>query len=208
MGRLSIDKATWARIRAAWEHDPRLSFAEAGAPYGANKQTVHARAHREGWAKQAQSGELARKAHAVADAAGPVPAAKPEPKAAPKAKLGRAEREAALRAQQEQRAAQAAQEAMLRAARAAQAQPSAEQREAAEDNAVALRAAVLQRHRTEWAIARKRVYEAARKGDFELAKLGKITSEALKIVQDGERRAWGLDTGGDGEYTVIIERKS
>ena len=31
--------------------------------------------------------------------------------------------------------------------------------------------------------------------------------EALKIVQDGERRAWGLDTGGDGEYTVIIERK-
>jgi len=78
------------------------------------------------------------------------------------------------------------------------------------ETAVALRAKIIERHRKEWDGARNFVYKAIQQGDFEKAKLGKITAEAIKIIQDGERKAWGLDDdrGGDkGQVTVVIERK-
>ena len=82
-------------------------------------------------------------------------------------------------------------------------------RELVVDHAVSIRAAVLDRHRKEWAAPRKLVYEAVTKRDFELAKLAKITSETLQIVQVGECRAFGLNhdsRGQDGGTVVLIER--
>jgi hypothetical protein len=78
-----------------------------------------------------------------------------------------------------------------------------------------VRAKILERHRQEWAAPRKIAYEAIKKGNegsiaaaFEQAKLAKITSEVLRNVQDGERKAWGMDRGELGEkVTVVIERE-
>lgn len=84
-------------------------------------------------------------------------------------------------------------------------------KEIALDHAVDLRASVLDRHRKEWAAPRKLIYEAATKRDFELAKLAKITSETLQIVQVGECRAYGLDhaaRGGTGGTVVVVEREA
>ena len=78
--------------------------------------------------------------------------------------------------------------------------------EAVERAADAL-AAVIQRHKSEWERHWRIVEEALESGDFEAAKLAKITAETLRLRQDGERRAWGLDgkaeTGRGGEALEI-----
>lgn len=81
--------------------------------------------------------------------------------------------------------------------------------DAAEETAVQLRAQVLERHRKEWNVPRALVNEAVKARSFDKAKLAKITSETLKIVQDGERKAWGIDSGPDGQtkVQVVIERE-
>lgn len=81
--------------------------------------------------------------------------------------------------------------------------------EAADETAVELRAKVLERHRKEWGIPRGLVNEAVKARDFNKAKLAKITSETLKLIQDGERKAWGIDSGPDGatKVQVVIERE-
>ena len=78
--------------------------------------------------------------------------------------------------------------------------------QAREQTAVDLRAQVLDRHRKEWAAPRQLSYEAVKARDFEKAKLAKITSETLKIIQDGERKAWGLDVAAEKAVTVVVER--
>jgi|GEM_PF-944284 hypothetical protein len=73
--------------------------------------------------------------------------------------------------------------------------------------ATELRAKVLDRHRKEWNAPRTISYEAIKERSFDKAKLAKITSETLKLIQDGERKAWGIDAGGDNtNVTVVIER--
>lgn len=81
--------------------------------------------------------------------------------------------------------------------------------DAAEQTAVELRAKVLDRHRKEWDAPRKLSYEAIKDRNFDRAKLAKITAETLKLIQDGERRAWNIDSGPDGasKVTVVIERE-
>lgn len=79
--------------------------------------------------------------------------------------------------------------------------------ETAEETAVELRARVLERHRKEWNVPRALVSEAVKARDFGKAKLAKITSETLKIIQDAERKAWGVDSGSDTKIQVVIERE-
>lgn len=72
---------------------------------------------------------------------------------------------------------------------------------------------MLERHLREWMIPRSLSAEAVRNRrsdparSFETAKLAKITAETLQIVQNGERKAAGLD-GKDQEkgHTVVIDR--
>ncbi len=74
--------------------------------------------------------------------------------------------------------------------------------------------ALLERHRREWLAPRAMSSEAVKIRDsdpvkaFERAKLAKITAETLKLVQDGERKAFGLDVGVDVPkgHVVVIER--
>lgn len=71
---------------------------------------------------------------------------------------------------------------------------------------------LLERHRKEWTVPRALSAEAMRHRDtnpikaFEFAKLAKITAETMKIMQDGERKAHGLDKPDSGGSVVVIER--
>lgn len=73
------------------------------------------------------------------------------------------------------------------------------------------REALLARHREEWKVPRGLASEAVKmrtadpSKSFERAKLAKITAEALTLVQNGERRAHGIDRA-DGDHTLIVER--
>ena len=60
------------------------------------------------------------------------------------------------------------------------------------DRAAAAKAAVIARHKQEWADHQKWIDSALADGNFEAAKLAKITAETIRIRQDGERRAWGI----------------
>lgn len=55
------------------------------------------------------------------------------------------------------------------------------------------RMAVVDRHRREWDEHQQLIQDAIANGDFEAAKLAKITAETVRIRQDGERKAWSLD---------------
>ena len=82
-------------------------------------------------------------------------------------------------------------------------------KEAATEFAVDIRAQVLDRHRKEWAAPRKIAYEAVQRGDFEKAKLAKITAETLTLIQGGECRAYGINhetRAADGQTVVVVER--
>lgn len=79
--------------------------------------------------------------------------------------------------------------------------------ERAEAIAVRKRAEILARHRNELNAVRQVTYAAIKSKDFELSKVGKINAEAITIIQNAERKAWGLDKGdGEGNHTIIIER--
>lgn len=70
---------------------------------------------------------------------------------------------------------------------------------------------VLERHKAEWSVPRTMASEAVRlratnpMQAFERAKMAKITAESLKIIQDGERRAHGIDKP-DGDHTLLLAR--
>jgi hypothetical protein len=81
--------------------------------------------------------------------------------------------------------------------------------ELAESAALDVRARVIDRHRKEWSAPRKLAYEAIQSGNFERAKLAKITSETLTLIQSGECRAYGIDfksKTGEGGTTIVIDR--
>lgn len=73
------------------------------------------------------------------------------------------------------------------------------------------RDALLARHKAEWKIPRTMANEAVLlrttnpMAAFERAKMAKITSESLQIIQNGERRAHGIDKP-DGDHTLVVER--
>ena len=72
------------------------------------------------------------------------------------------------------------------------------------------KAAVINRHREEWTRHQAIIDEAIASNDFERAKLAKITAETLKIRQEGERKAWGIqdktETEVSGGLTIQWEK--
>lgn len=74
------------------------------------------------------------------------------------------------------------------------------------ERAADAKAEVMLRQRLEWERHQKLMEEALEAGDFDKAKLAKITAETLKIRQEGERRAWGIqdkaETGISGGVSI------
>jgi hypothetical protein len=74
---------------------------------------------------------------------------------------------------------------------------------AADEKSAEQRAGLLVKHRGEWNVARGLLQHSLGRNpdgsrgqpDMGLAKQAKVTAETLKLIQDGERKAYGLDTG-------------
>lgn len=75
-------------------------------------------------------------------------------------------------------------------------------------------AALLERHRKEWSACRALAAEAVRIRDsdpvksFERAKLAKILTEQMDIMQKGERRAWGVEDHDAPKGSVVVIERS
>jgi hypothetical protein len=67
------------------------------------------------------------------------------------------------------------------------------------DEAVEIRARVIEKHRSDWKEHRNQFDIADIARDFELGKSAKITAEMIKIRQEGERKAYGLDEQSNGQ---------
>lgn len=70
---------------------------------------------------------------------------------------------------------------------------------------------LLERHQREWAGPRRQLYEALKGKDFGGLKIAKIATEAMRNIQDGERKAFGIDkpllpNDGDGILLVREQR--
>lgn len=76
---------------------------------------------------------------------------------------------------------------------------------AAIDRAADAKAAVMVRHKEEWERHQALIDEALAEGDFDKAKLAKITAETLKIRQEGERKAWGIQDKAGTEVSGGLE---
>lgn len=72
---------------------------------------------------------------------------------------------------------------------------------AALDRAADAKAAVIMRHKAEWEQHQQLIRQAVESGDFDAAKLAKITAETIKIRQEGERKAWGIQDKAETELT-------
>ena len=67
------------------------------------------------------------------------------------------------------------------------------EKSAALDAAAAKLAAKIEQHKTEWDAPRKTAYEAFNERDPAKMRMAKNFAETLKVIQEGERRAWGLE---------------
>lgn len=196
INRLSAED--WAAARALWEADPTMTYEALGERIGQTRSTVYKYAKRNGWEKLTNSADLAKKASAAADRV-----AVSAREVAVEDGNGNIDGNAETWGGNELSPKKASSTAERKAA----VQPSTEEVQQA---AVAMRAEIIERHRKEWSVSRGLVGEAVKQRDFDRAKLAKITSETLKIIQEGERKAWGLDAvdpGAEaGKTVVVIER--
>jgi hypothetical protein len=84
---------------------------------------------------------------------------------------------------------------------------------ASKPDPAALRAAVIERHQRELQGARALLYEAIKGKNHEKAKLAKTAAEAVKIIQQAERDAYGLDKEPEKDPSdpesnkIVIERE-
>jgi hypothetical protein len=196
MARASISKEQWAAAKTVWENDPSVTFAELAENLGTSRQTVQLQAKRNGWQRRLDMAAVAARAHAEADSKFtqlPVDASSGA------ADVYAESPETGMRARIERVTPQVP----------ANASPE-EAGQAVEKAAVDRRTEVLNQHRKEWIGARSQIYNALKTQDIDLAKRAKILAEALKVLQDGERRSWGLDNeqkpGGSG-VSITINRK-
>lgn len=178
---MALPEEQWLAARMRWEADPTVSGADIARDLGVSRNAVNQRIKREEWKRVSDQKDLARRAYDRAD-------------------------EEAARQQREERARE-----LVAAGREREAAAERARAEQTVEVAVDMRATILGRHRKELDGARNLVYEAIKGKDFDKAKLGKITAEALVIIQNGERKAWGLDSedkgGNGGEVKVVIERR-
>lgn len=164
------DEIDWNRARILWEADPKLSQAALARMINVSKEAVSKRCRSEKWTKIDKQREVA------------------------KVVRHRAQQRADERTTDVPSQNPAHEDPGPFLTEHPEAPPPAEVGASlGVDTAVEMRAQILERHRREWNGARNHVYKAIQGADFEKAKLGKITAEAIKIIQDGERKAWGLD---------------
>lgn len=170
----------WLAIRAAYEADAKSTFTSVAREFNVGVDVVKRRAYDEDWQKATADtlAGMSEKAHMLAD-----------------------------RAAQHLSGEDTGPEIDAGGDAPQDSEPEQSGEEFSQKVGAEKRAEILHRHRKEWAAPRKLSYEAVNNRDFDRAKLAKITSETLQIIQSGERKAWGLDKASEGDgVTVVIER--
>lgn len=193
MARLTRDE--WAEVRAEWEASPRQGLtwllASAGGRWNITEEPLRHRRAAEGWTKRGGMVEVVRRARQGADRLSAA-SAQAEADAAAAGDVGSGEAEVGHDAPKTR-----AQDAAPAIGAAPVVAPAARPAGLADDAAVEMRTRLISMHRDEWKAARALVYKAMREGEsavgFDKAKFAKITTESLKNIQEGERRAWSLD---------------
>jgi hypothetical protein len=178
-----VSDQRWLELQALWEREPKEDHGTIAKRAGVSRERVRQKAIEMGWQRRADLQHVVQVAHLKADA--------------------------------HFLPAQAPGEDVQQAPAAARPPegPSARVEAAADERSAELRADITIRHRNEWRVVRGLLQEAVQKRDMPKAKLAKVTAETLKITQDGERKAWGMDApeaaGGAGTATVkvVIERE-
>ncbi|MGT2509758.1 hypothetical protein [Cupriavidus basilensis] len=177
----------WVLARARWEAEPQMTFSDVALLLGISKQAVAKHAQQFDWRRRLDMPTIAARAHEKADRAIEQDADRSQPQApqvvAPSpvfAKLSRHEIPA---------------DATLEQAR-----------KISQDAAIDERVELLTRHRREWGAVRNLAYAAIKSKDLMEARTAKTVAEAIKTLQDGERKAWGLDSGEEGPVKVTVVR--
>lgn len=189
MANNKIKADDWAIARARWEGEPRCSYTDLTVSLGISKQAIAKRAAKEGWRKMANMAAIADKAHAAAD--------------------NDMSREAALLSKNPIMVDDLCRQKLVVVPSVATGANTTPEMLAqrVEDAAVAARAQILTRHRSEWPAVRNQIYKALKSQDYQAARLAKSAAETLKLAQDGERKAWDLDAVGDEKaICTVIER--
>lgn len=183
----------WILARARWEAEPQATFSDVAGWLGISKQGVQKHAKSFGWQKRLDMQTLATRAHLKADAQCD----------------GTIEQDAG---DGQPQALQVVAPGTFSSGLSKPSIPTdatlEQARQISEDAAVDERVELLARHRREWNAVRKLTYAAIETGDLTDARMAKTTAEAVKTVQDGERKAWGLDSGDERPAKVIVERRS
>lgn len=78
-----------------------------------------------------------------------------------------------------------------------------EKKAAAVEAAADRKASVIQGHRDAWPDIKELNRRAIAENDFDLAKLAKISAETERLIQDGERKAWGIADKVEGELPGV-----
>ncbi|MCY0856872.1 hypothetical protein [Cupriavidus sp. D39] len=181
----------WVLARARWEAEPQMTFSDVAVLVGVSKQAVSKHAKRCGWHKHLDMPTLVAKAHAKADE-----------------QTVRTIEQDAGGSQAEAR--QVVAPSMFFAGLSRPALPADASHEQARqittDAAVDARAELLTRHRREWGAVRNLAYDSIKSKDLDKARTAKTAAEAVKTIQDGERKAWGLDSGDEGPVKVTVVR--
>lgn len=191
MARKEITAEQWKFARAQWEAEPLMTHAQVGDQLCVSKQAVQKRAKAEGWQKRINIQQAAEQAYEVADAALSGSGGENENLAAPAFK----------------RAPVVVDSVPVNQPGRTEPLSDFERHALAQETAVKKRAEILERHRLEIRAPRSLIIEALREKDFGKAKTAKAAAEALKVIQDAERKAWGFDRDDNKEKpTVIIQR--
>jgi hypothetical protein len=188
MAKSKISPEVWAAARLRWETEPPCTYNDLVETLGVSKQAVAKRAHKDGWAKQLDMARVVEMAHQRADRQSTAASAEHAHTLSPQAPV-----------------------VVHPELSKGSLDPTPESRhEIDQSAAVAARAAVLERHRSEWVAARNLLYAAIKAKDFELSRVAKNVVESMKKIQEGERDAWDLVAGAGAKPTlqIIVERSS
>lgn len=192
MEKLKKEDGRWLDARVRWAADPRMTFVDVGEMLGVSKQAVARHANRYGWAKGPDARAIAARAQVRADEMSAQGMAQDAEPGAPCDASVVASGPLLQRLSRTEIPADASSE---------------QAHQAAVDASVDARAELLSRHRREWSAVRALAYSAIKSKGLEDARTAKTTAEALKVIQDAERKAWGLDTGEEGPVKVVVERR-
>lgn len=179
-----VDPKKWAAARVLWERDVTHDFKSIGEMLGCSRQRVQQKATEDGWRRTADMKHINELAQAKADAHF-TPSKEPggDPTIGP----------------------------------ATRPPPTAESvsrpEAAAEERSADLRRDRLVQHRSELKALRSLLFQAINKADSEAVRRLKAAVEATKLLQEGERKAYAMDTadtpppGTVAGVRITIERE-